>query len=395
MEKAQVQYLLEQFRRKALSDAEWKELLALVQQPENEELHEIISQLMAETAAGEDMPSSLGDKTSLLHKILMVDKTLPVKNQSLKRTVNLRRLYWAAAAILIILFCGNYIYSLFKLPTSKIKTSSPAMVVIKPGKQGALLTLGNGSIVNLDSVSNGVVAVQQGKKIVMDHGQLVYDHNASSQDEMAYNMISTPNGRQFSLILPDGSKVWLDAASSIRYPTAFTSKERIVEITGQAYFEIIENSQLPFIVEIRPAGKVSVLGTAFNINAYSSTIRTSLVNGKVKVSDAENASVILTPGEQAMMQAGGRPFVVKADINGVTAWRRGMFNFENTNLPDLLNDVARWYDIEVVFAGDVLPIKFGGQVSRETSLPELLEILKLYGVRYQLSGRKLTILPAL
>jgi len=217
----------------------------------------------------------------------------------------------------------------------------------------------------LDSLGNGLLATQQGTKVVLNNGQLSYQAANTTTATGAWNTINTPRGRQFKVALPDGTQVWLNAASSIRYPVAFTGKERKVEINGEAYLEVAKNTSMPFIVQANDV-EVLVLGTHFNINSYSDeeAIKTTLLEGAVKVSTGA-ATALLTPGKQAAISTGSGMNVQAADIEQVVAWKNGVFNFQNATLEQVMRQLARWYDIEIVYEKDIPHIEFEGDFNRQ------------------------------
>ncbi len=204
-------------------------------------------------------------------------------------------------------------------------------------------------------------------------------------------LMSTPRGRQFQVTLPDGTAVWLNAASSIRYPTAFTGAERKVEITGEVYFEVKKDIR-PFIVSADNRAEVTVLGTSFNVNSYSNEagVKATLLEGTVQVSKDEQ-SVIIKPGEQADVQK--TISVTKGvALEKVMAWKAGLFNFENVSLDEAMRQLERWYDIEVVYEKGIPNIELDGEMSKDITLNGLMNVLKELGVRYRLEGRRLIIL---
>lgn len=299
-----------------------------------------------------------------------------------------------AAAIILLLGIGAYLW------TTNKKTNTPALVktdVIAPGREGAVLTLADGSKMVLDSLGNGVVANQQGVQVLLQNGQLAYDPSGGTSGETVYNTISTPNGRQFKLLLPDGSKVWLNAASSIKFPTAFAGKERRIELEGEAYFEVAKNADMPFRVTMRDATEVEVLGTSFNINAYrnEAAIRTTLLTGAVRL-NAFNQSQTLKPGQQAVIKPSKEQLEVvqSADLDQVMAWKNGLFNFDDASLEEVMRQLERWYDIDVTYAKGVPSIRFGGEINRQNTLQDVLQILEKSNVHFrQEEGRKLVVIP--
>jgi len=271
--------------------------------------------------------------------------------------------------------------------------------------------LGNGSTIILDSAHKGALTTQGDAAVIKaDSNQLVYHADAAKSSEIVYNMLSTPKGGQFQLGLPDGTKVWLNAASSIRYPTAFIGSERKVEVTGEAYFEVHKNASQPFKVSIPGKEEVEVLGTSFNVNAYPDEpeIKTTLVEGSIKVrgeplvgvnTNKDKLSVVLKPGQQAQLvisdntnNGGGLTMVRDADLEEVMAWKRGEFVFNRLDMAAILRQVSRWYDFEVVETGQPVHRAFSGIVSRSSNLSEVMKIFEQAGIRFRIDGKKMTLL---
>lgn len=305
-----------------------------------------------------------------------------------------RRLIRYAAAIFLLLGAGTYFWATHKNTSSQLADKA---VIIAPGRDGAILTLADGSKVVLDSMGNGLVANQQGVKVSLQNGQLAYGPTSTATTEVAYNTVSTPKGRQFRLVLPDGSKIWLNAASAIRYPTTFTGNERRVKLEGEAYFEIATNAAMPFKVIAGDATEVEVLGTSFNINAYKNeqVISTTLLEGAVRI-NAYQQSQILKPGQQAAVKPATEQLQVyqNADLDKVMAWKNGLFNFEDATLPEVMRQLERWYDIEVTYTKDIPPIRFGGEINKQNTLQDVLQILEKSNVHFRLEqGRKLVVMP--
>lgn len=289
----------------------------------------------------------------------------------------------AAAAVLALLIAGIWLWQTPRRNASPFAHAAD----IAPGKTGAVLTLADGSQVVLDSITNGVIAAQNGTQVVMKNGQLAYDPSSNTGNNIAYNTMSTPKGRQFHLTLPDGTRVWLNAASSLKYPTAFTGKERRVTVTGEAYFEVAQNASQPFRVNVPGAAPVEVLGTSFNINAYidEEDIRATLLEGSVRI-----GNTILQPGQQMKVKAGN---VAEADMDKVMAWKNGIFNFNDASLKEVMRQLERWYDIEVIYENGVPDTYFYGKVSRDVSLAGILKVLEATRVHFRVEGRKLIVMP--
>lgn len=274
-----------------------------------------------------------------------------------------------------------------------------------PGTEGAILTLADGKQIILDSAANGSLAVEGRTKVINKDGQLVYEIEGRVPDALLYNTMTTPKGKQYQLVLADGSKVWLNAASSIRYPTAFAGTERRVEITGEAYFEIAHHADKPFKVSVNGM-EVQVVGTHFNINAYEdeAAMQTTLLQGSVKIT-TNNHTRILSPGQQAQISTTlSHPVqqkpgdenikVVKdADLDAVMAWKNGYFSFSQTDLQTVMRQIARWYDVEIVYAGTIPDRRFGGEIARNTNASQVLKILEESKVYFRIEGKKIIVLP--
>lgn len=305
---------------------------------------------------------------------------------------HVRKWFWAAAAALLLLSLGIYRWTAIqKKELAAGNKSAPAMIT--PGKNGAILTLADGKQVVLDSLGNGVIADQNGSKAALKNGQLTYHPTGNASGGIVYNIMSTPKGRQFNMVLPDGTGVWLNAASSIRYPTVFTGRERNVTITGEAYFEVAANAGMPFRVNVNNLAEIEVLGTHFNINAYDNekTLNTTLLEGSVKIR-AKGRNVLLKPGQQAQVAADIK-VIDDADINKTIAWKNGLFNFNDATLEEVMKQLERWYDIDVVYEKGIPDIHFGGGMSKNIPLSDLLMILEKSKVHFHIEGRKLTVLP--
>jgi ferric-dicitrate binding protein FerR (iron transport regulator) len=212
--------------------------------------------------------------------------------------------------------------------------------------------------------------------------------------EVLYNTVSTPRGGQYQLTLSDGSKVWLNASSSLRFPTAFPGTERRVEITGEAYFEVAGNESKPFVVDIAGKGEVEVLGTQFNINAYEDepAIKTTLLEGKVKVSESNGSqSSVLKPGQQAQL-ANGIRVMDNVDMEEIMAWKTGWFYFDRQELPAIMRQVSRWYDVDVRYEGRISKKSFSGIVGRDNDIKDVLKIMENAGIRFRIEGSSITVL---
>jgi transmembrane sensor len=309
------------------------------------------------------------------------------------------RYRWIAAAAILLLIVS----SVFVLVNRKEKNSTIAKKAQPqlqqddrlPGGDRAILTLADGSSIVLDSAGNGMLAQQGATEIIKkEDGQLLYNSSGTSTDAVAYNLLQTPRGGQYKITLPDGSKVWLNAASSLKYPVVFSGKERRVEITGEAYFEITKDAARPFKVQLNQM-EVEVLGTHFNINSYTDeeTVRTTLLEGRVKIITASE-NKFLQPGQQAQLKPSGNMKIVNdVNLEETVAWKDGNFQFENSDIKEVMRQLARWYDVEVSYQGTINKHFIGG-ISRNVKLSQVLSMLQQTGeVRFIIEGKKIIVMP--
>jgi len=317
----------------------------------------------------------------------------------------LRRSWIRYAAAVLLLLAGAW-YLLPGKNTEQAKLESKDIKQIMPGQNGAILTLADGSTILLDSVGNGIVAHQSGADLSVKNGQLEYKTAGEASVKETFNTLATPKGRQFKILLPDGTSAWLNAASSIRFPTQFTNNTRRVVISGEVYFEVTsmkkEGKMVPFIVNADDKFEVEVLGTHFNVNAYADepALNTTLLEGKVAVTmnrRGERQKVILKPGEQALLTMHGdiaENMVVRAgDIGKVMAWKNGVFDFEDARIDEVMRQLKRWYDIDVKYESGVPDIEFVGKMTRDIPLNGLLIALEKSNVHFRLEGRTLIVMP--
>lgn len=325
--------------------------------------------------------------------------SLPVQTDSFKESdipvVTMRpKRRWirrtAAAAAVLLIAAGIYLIS------TRINEKPTIAAVhykgdILPGHNGAVLHLSNGQTVMLDTAKDGTVARQGTVNAVKVNGELKYVGKA---DEVIYNDITTDRGRQWELTLPDGTKVWLNAASSIHYPLTFTGPIREVKITGEAYFEVVHSSKQPFRVKVGDQS-IEDIGTAFNINAYGDepATKTTLVEGAVLVSTG-TANVLVKPGQQAS-EAGGQLTVDAADVDRATAWRRGIFSYRHAGIAELMRQLSRWYNVEVKYEGTIPADEtFTGDMGRNLTLAQVLHGLKGMNVHFSIEeDKRIVIMP--
>lgn len=315
-----------------------------------------------------------------------------------KKVINMnrRRRWWyaAAAAVLLIGTFSIYQFSGKRSTRTEIAKQKPEKTDIAPGGNKAILTLADGTSIILDTASNGNLTNQGNVKVIKVDGQITYNPSGKAADIM-YNTISTPKGGQYQLILADGSKVWLNAASSLRFPTTFPGNERKVEMTGEGYFEIVHNAAKPFKVNVAGKGDIEVLGTHFNISSYSDEkdIKTTLLEGKVRMTAAGNSQT-LAPGQQAQLKANGTITVVNnVNTEEVIAWKNGLFKLNSADIPTIMRQIARWYDLEIVYQGKIPEGHISGTVPMNMSLSKVLDALQLSGINFTLEGKKMIIRP--
>jgi Fe2+-dicitrate sensor, membrane component len=320
-----------------------------------------------------------------------------VNNKARVYPINIVRKYRWAVAIMVLMLAGAWWLTRNNPPANTIAITDQKPAPVVPGKTGAVLMLDDGSQIVLDSMGNGVVATQQGTLIQLKDGQLAYDKTGIDEEMLAYNTLVTPKGREFKLVLPDGTAAWLNSGSSIRYPVRFHAKERLVYITGEVYFEVAHVKNSPFLVKVNisagEAGTVEVLGTQFNINAYENVYRTTLLEGRVKVSSGTNRELYLQPNQQAIASPNQLIIDHSPNIDKVMAWRRGFFNFDNAGLEEVMQQLARWYDIEVEYQSGIPDITFAGALSRGMTWSGVLRALEESKVHFKTAGRKIIILP--
>ncbi len=349
--------------------------------------------------------ATLMDLTSeeLANDLAEITRGLPVKK--VKEVRMWPRIVSAAAAILIIVSTGLYFFVDRTKPTEEIQTvvrhnKKSAFLPISPGSNKAVITLADGSKIALTDSLSGKIAEQNGVQITKTTtGKLEYTSSSKRPDYtgLSYNTITTPRGGQFQVILPDGTHVWLNASTSLKYPTSFTGNERKVELAGEAYFEVAHNKEKPFKVISAGDQEVEVLGTHFNVNSYKDDyeIKTTLLEGSVKVSQlSTGATKLLLPGQQSIIKSKGTLLVRNADLREAVAWKNGKFVFNDQTLQAIMQQIGRWYDVEIEYVGSRTGNKiFGGTISRFENIKQVLEILELTGsVKFKVEGRKVIVM---
>jgi len=320
---------------------------------------------------------------------LKFDALIASQQPSIRKTSIIK---YAVAALFVFLIWSIWFLN-FESKSPKNKSNKQLVNDVKPGHNGAILTLSNGKKVILDSAVDGETLSDANLGIIKKDGEIIY---TGKTDELVYNTVTTDKGRQWRLTLPDGSKVWLNAQSSIHYPLNFTDKERVVEIAGEVFFEVVHNSKKPFKVKV--GNKVIAdIGTSFNINAYAdeSDMKTTLIEGSLSISNTRTniPPTILEPGQQAVVNSTGFIRVNQhQDLDEVMAWKNGMFNFNETNIENIMRQIGRWYDLDIEYSGKITTETFSGMVSRNKSLIQVLKVLEQASIKFKIEGKKIIVI---
>ncbi len=357
-----------------------------------------------------DLPLGISGE-SLKDDLLINRQNTLSKIQMPSKTQKLWFRIGIAAAMLFVLGAGLYFYNthysgfVIQNLAQNLKANDVA-----PGKTGATLTLASGKKIRLSDAANGEIAKEAGIRVTKtEDGQLVYKMVAevaqprrdglSGTTKQSFNVLSTARGETYQVILPDQTKVWLNAASSLRYPSAFSGNDRRVELSGEAYFEVSHNKSKPFRVRSN-SQQVEVLGTHFNINSYTDEpdIKTTLLEGSVAISSLQGGttkqSLILKPGEQASLTKSGKISAVPANVDDVIAWTNGKFIFDRESIEDIMRKLSRWYDVEVIYEGDVRNKEFAGTISRKDNISKILDkITFTQAAHFKIEGRRITVMP--
>lgn len=322
-------------------------------------------------------------------------ESVPLKERRIKRLAISR---WAVAASVLVLLSAGLYWSIAGRQDGKqtlAATEPQEQYDVLPGRNSAMITLSDGSRINLDSAVDGRIGQEENTRVVKQHGQLSYKSVGLNRKTL-YNTITTARGNQYSLVLPDGTKVWLNAESSITFPTAFIENERSVKISGEAYLEVAKIKNRPFKAFFSDGAEIEVLGTHFNINSYHDEpgARATLLEGKIRVSNARETR-LLEPGQQAYIKS-NRPLEIirNADVEAAVAWKNGFFSFRNADIQTIMLHLARWYDLDVSYKGTPRNEKFSGEIDRSLTLASVLAILDKTKVRFRIEkDNKLIILP--
>ncbi len=344
------------------------------------------------------------DASQIKQKILTIMEWELAKQKSRERTLRavareeiVSYRIWprlVSAACVLIAFAGLVIYRLDGKMDKRPTIPPAATANIRPGGNRATLRLGNGSVITLDSASNGTIA-RQGKTVIEKkaNGNIAYDGSSTATNVMAMiNTITTPRGGEYQVTLPDGTKAWLNAASSITFPTSFTGGKREVEVVGEVYFEVAKDVGRPFVVRAGDRS-IAVLGTSFDVTNYiDEPFKATLLSGAVKVAEG-NQSLLLKPGNQAKADGQYLHLVTSADTAAIVAWKQGDFRFRGESIEAVMRQLSRWYNIDVIFVGDRPAQTLTAVVSRNMPVSDVLTALAVSGYHFKIDKDRIEIMP--
>lgn len=378
MEQSRLDLLLNKYKKNHLTDLE------------KEELDNWFHSLNHGT---KDLENGLADE-NLSDELFRDFKIQLAQTQKKGRLVWLRRV--AAAAVVLLVISFGAIRFLPRHQVAIPQFTHNQVQDILPGSNKATLILGNGKQIILSAVKDGRLALDGGAEIKKAaDGQLTYRKTAQPGTDTVLNSIITPVGGQYNLTLVDGTRVWLNASSSIKYPTAFNGSSRQVELTGEAYFEVAHNASKPFKV-LSNGQQVEVLGTHFNVNAYADEgiVTTTLLQGSVRVI-IPTGTRVLVPGQQAVVYAGGRgaiKLVKDADIDEAIAWKEGYFQFNQADVHQVMRQLSRWYDIRVSYRNPASTRQFQGAIQRDLRFSQVLRILEKSNMHFTVNGKEVVVM---
>jgi ferric-dicitrate binding protein FerR (iron transport regulator) len=382
-----------------ISETEMQQLSVMIRQPEHEAaLHQYLELSFhwarSEKASPEWTEQFIGQVNARIRQQEpqpIIQEPLPViqELQPLRRSKLLYFTRWAAAAVLLFVLAGGGYLALHKQHTGPLSQQERFKNDVAPGGNKAILQLADGSTISLDAASNTNLAVQGGATVAQKDGALIYSKGGS----VVYNDVSTPVSGQYQISLPDGTRVWLDALSSIHFPTSFPGNYRDVEVSGQVYFEVTSNPSQPFRVKVKDQ-VIEVLGTGFNVNAYDKehSIKTTLAEGAVKVI-SHNNTLLLRPGQQAQKgQNGDLKLVADPDMDEVLGWKNGLFRYNGASIATIMDQAARWYGVNIQYQ-DTIGAEFVAKIPRQVPISQLLSLLEATReVHFQIEGKTIIVM---
>jgi ferric-dicitrate binding protein FerR (iron transport regulator) len=391
MTEERIRYLFERYFTDSSTDTERQEFLLMIRDGGQDDLFmEVLEDCWNQYAPKGQMPEA-ADKRVL-------DNIMRPRHYRLHpRFVKMRKVIGTAAVLLLLMISGYLLRGYFSATRNTVQAPLAKTVLhdVAPGGNKAILTLADGKTIVLDSAANGKLAQQGGVKVIkLQDGRLGYESAGAAKDEVRYNTISTPFGGKYEVVLTDGTKVWLNAASSLVFPTAFKGARREVSLTGEGYFEVAHNASQPFVVKVGDM-RVDVLGTSFNVMAYEdeAAVRTTLLEGYVRVEEKE-ISRALEVGEQSVWDRRGKIEVIHdADVEQAVAWKNGLIQFHSAGMPVIMRQIARWYNVQVVYGSeDIKNESFSGSIHSSENVSQVLKMLELTGtVHFDVTGRIITV----
>lgn len=406
MQNRRLDDLFFRYCEKKITDEEREELMAMLLSDDNREQ---INGLIDQFIRSDGTQHTLSDETAddILSSIFSAtgrgrQELGALHNEDESRTRPMWLFKLAAASVVLFLMYGGYRWFNRAKPGPQVAVMHSVYGDDAPaGGNKASITLADGRTYDLNTITEGNLSVQPGTTIDKSKGEVIYGKNVPENAAVAYNVLRTPLGGQYKIVLPDGSRAWLNAGSSLKYPTAFKDNRRNVEMTGEVYFEIEPDKTKPFLVRVldkNEKGKdmeITVLGTHFNISSYGDepTMQTTLLEGSVRV-EKDEVTKVLSPGQQARVAAGGAAHdiaVKTVDIESVVAWKEGRFEF-NGNIRGIMRQISRWYDLDVKYEGNVERKSFAGTISRKNNVSEVLKMLEMTGgIQFRIDDRKITV----
>jgi transmembrane sensor len=396
------EYYFEKFTRNSFSKEEFDQFLKLIEEDSDSEglIEQLRNYWINANTKSQNSGINWEEKFSILLQEAKPERPVVSLYNNKKKVLLMT---CVAAASLLLIFLGYFRFFHEKNPLGEISKTTAnykkSLQNVNAGVNKTVLTLADGSTINLGSSEKGTLATQGNIKVIKsEDGQLLYYRDHEGLTSTVYNTIETPRGGTYELVLSDGTKIWLNAASSLKFPAAFQGKTREVVLDGEAYFEVAKNVAMPFHVNVNHM-TIEVLGTHFNINAYEDepAISTTLLEGSVKVkkelySKLRSQTLLLKPGERADFAKDGNLTINRhADLKGVTAWKDDNFQFNDTPVADIMRQVSRWYDVEVQYNGPIATRKITGTISRNVSLVQLIDMLQYAGVNLKIENKKIII----
>lgn len=390
MKEQRFEELFKKYLDKSLTDVEETEFFQLLLDPLLESKRvQLFDHLYDSLPENRDIPEQSAD---LIFEQI-IKKQAPVHRLPVNPGWSFWRRLAVAAAVILVMGVSGYFFLFQRQRSPEIAQVVLENDVTAPETSRAMITLSDGQKIFLDSALNGSLSMQGDVELVkLADGKILYEANGVSAGRVQYHTLSNPRGSKIiDMTLMDGSRVWLNAGSSITYPVPFDDRERRIAIDGEAYFEVARNATKPFMVH-KGNTVVMVLGTHFNVNAYDdeADIRITLLEGAVQVISQQQKAMI-KPGGQAIVRTDGVEVTDRVDLEQVMSWKDGYFSMKGTDLASLMRQIARWYDVQVVYKDHVPKASFGGSINREVNLSDVLNALEQYGIRSKLDQGKIII----